>query len=76
MPTEDACGLDARLSGHFGEAPYFTLIDGNGKKCGNGRSVKISFFTFKEAGNNRFVLLHPVSVAHTKVSPHIVYTGP
>lgn len=29
IPTEDPRGLEARLSGHFGEAPYFTLIDAN-----------------------------------------------
>ena len=27
IPTEDDRGLDAALSGHYGRAPYFTLID-------------------------------------------------
>lgn len=27
IPTVDGTGLEARLSGHFGSAPFFTVID-------------------------------------------------
>lgn len=27
IPTEDDAGLEARVCGHFGSAPYFTLYD-------------------------------------------------
>lgn len=27
LPTESATGLDDHLHGHFGSAPYFTLVD-------------------------------------------------
>jgi predicted Fe-Mo cluster-binding NifX family protein len=27
IPSEDKEGLDARLAGHFGRAPYFTVVD-------------------------------------------------
>lgn len=27
IPTEDNNGLNAKLSGHFGRAPYFTIIE-------------------------------------------------
>ncbi len=27
IPTTEGTGLEARLSGHFGSAPYFTVID-------------------------------------------------
>lgn len=27
LPTTDGCGLDARLSPHFGSAPCFTVVD-------------------------------------------------
>lgn len=27
IPTEDDTGLEARICGHFGSAPFFTLVD-------------------------------------------------
>lgn len=27
IPTEDSTGLDARLCGHFGSTPFFTVVD-------------------------------------------------
>lgn len=27
IPTVDANGMEAKASGHFGSAPYFTLVD-------------------------------------------------
>jgi predicted Fe-Mo cluster-binding NifX family protein len=27
IPTDDDSGLDAPIAGHFGSAPYFTLVD-------------------------------------------------
>ena len=36
IPVEDANGLNAKLSGHFGRAPYFVVVelDENGKILG------------------------------------------
>ena len=37
MPTMDGTGLDDRLSGHFGSAPYFTVVE-----SGTGRTEVIA----------------------------------
>jgi predicted Fe-Mo cluster-binding NifX family protein len=31
IPVEDASGLEAKVAQHFGRAPYFALVDLNGK---------------------------------------------
>jgi predicted Fe-Mo cluster-binding NifX family protein len=33
IPTVDGTGLDARLSGHFGSAPFYTIVDTESEAC-------------------------------------------
>jgi len=33
IPTVDDAGLDARLSEHFGSAPYYTIVDTDSEAC-------------------------------------------
>jgi len=39
IPTEDGNGLDARLSQHFGRAPYFVVVEIQGDKVASVQAV-------------------------------------
>jgi predicted Fe-Mo cluster-binding NifX family protein len=39
IPTEEGNGLDARLSQHFGRAPYFVVVEIQGDKVASVQAV-------------------------------------
>ncbi|NOZ21435.1 MAG: prepilin-type N-terminal cleavage/methylation domain-containing protein [Planctomycetes bacterium] len=46
--------------------PLFQRVDATGQISGTGENIRISFFAFKMANKERFILLHPTSIVKAR----------